>query len=139
MKLFRHGWMIAAVLAAGTAAAQQPGAPTGKIGYVDPQRVMQQSSTTRKAKQALDDKFQKRSREIGAGAKDQVERRMAALEQDLNVEREDGLRQFVDSTNRIIRRIATELDLDAVVLSAAFSSTRIDLTARVVKELDSGR
>jgi Skp family chaperone for outer membrane proteins len=128
--------MIAASLAAMGAAAQMPGPPSGKIGYVNSERVMQLSTTTRKLKQALEDKFEKLVKEIDAGPQDQVERRRIALDEDIGLEREDALRQFVDRTNRVIRRIALEENLDIVFLEAAFASAQIDLTARVIKELD---
>jgi outer membrane protein len=132
---------IAALLvaAAGVASAQQPGPPSGKFGYVNPARVMQESKTTRKSKQALEDKFQKLAKEIDAGPKDQVERRRTALDQDMNLEREEALRQYVDRTNRVIRRIALAENLDAVFLEAAYSSKRMDITDKVIKDLDAER
>jgi outer membrane protein len=132
--------MAAALLAATVpAAAQMLGPPSGKIGFVNSERVMQQSQTTRKAKQALEEKFQSGVKEIDKGPEDQIERRRLALEEEMNLEREDALRQYVDRTNRIIRRLALEENLDVVFLEAAYASTRIDLTDKVIKELDADR
>jgi outer membrane protein len=121
------------------AAAQLPEPPSGKIGFVNSERVMYESITTRKAKQDLEDKFQKRVKEIDAGPPDQIERRRIALDEDMNLEREDALRQFVERTNRIIRQIALDENFDAVFLEAAYFSTRIDLTDKVIKALDADR
>jgi outer membrane protein len=136
MKVFWLCSLFAAGLAATGAAAQLPGPPSGRIGYVNPERVLQQSSTTRKLRQALEEKFERLVKEIDAGPQDQIERRRIALDEDMGLEREDAQRQFVDKTNRIIRRIALEENLDIVFLEAAYASALIDLTERVIKEMD---
>jgi outer membrane protein len=131
--------MIAAVLVAslaGTAAAQQPGPPSGKIGFVNTQRVLHESRTTQKSHQALEEKIQKRIKEIEAGPQSQIESRRISLDDEMNIEREDALRQFVDKTNRIIRQIAIAENFDAVFLEAAYFSKSIDLTDKVIKEID---
>lgn len=143
MKPFRFLLAIATAALASAAAAQQPAKPppeppSGKIGFVNSARVMQLSRMTRKAKQDLDDKFQRLLKEIEAGPRDQIERRRIALDQDMSLEREDALRQYVDRANRIIRQLALEGNFDAVFLEAAFASARVDLTDRVIKELDTG-
>jgi len=138
MKLFRHGLMIAAAVLSTAAAAQQPGRPSGKIGFVNTQRVLHESRTTQKARQALEEKIQKRIKEIDAGPQDRIEKRRIALDEEMNIEREDALRQFVDKTNRIIRQVAIAEDFDAVFLEAAYFSKSIDLTDKVIKELDAG-
>ena len=142
MTLIRFGLTIAAAVLASTAAAQQPAAkpqqepPSGKIGFVDSQRVMREAKTTIRQKQALDDKFEKAVKEIEAGPPERYEQRRIALDEDMGVEREDALRQFVDRTNRIIRRIAMEENLDVVFLEAAYFSQLVDLTEKVIKALD---
>jgi len=136
MNILRFCLMLGAGLVAAGAAAQMPGPPSGKIGFVNPERVMQQSQGTRKIKQSLDAKYERIAKEIEAGAQDQIERRRIALDEDIGLEREDAQRQFVDKTNRIIRRIALEEDLDIVFLEAAYASPGIDLTDRVIKEYD---
>jgi len=128
--------------AAGPAAAQQAGAsnvPSGKIAFVNPARVMAESKLTSAAKKALDAKHQKLAKQIEAGPKEQIERRMAALDQDLNLEREDALRQYVDKTNSVIRRIALADNLDVVFVDAAYFGKNIDITDKVIRELDAGR
>jgi len=138
MKLFRHGLMIAAAVMATAAAAQQPGPPSGKIGFVNTQRVLHDSRTTQKSRQDLEAKIQKRIKEIDEGPRNQIESRRIALDDEMNIEREDALRQFVDKTNRIIRQIALAENFDAVFIEAAYFSKSIDLTDKVIKELDAG-
>ena len=143
MKPIRFGLTIAVAFVAFAAAAQQPATkqqepPSGKIGYVNSERVMQLSRATRKQKQELDDKFERLVKEIDAGPQELIERRRVALDEDMGIEREDALRQFVDKTNRIIRHIAIEEDLDIVFLEAAYAGAGVDLTDKVIKELDAG-
>ena len=144
MKLFSLGLMIAAAVMATTAAAQQPaakpppGPASGKVGYVNPERVMLLSRSTRKSKQDLDDKYQRLVKEIDAGPKDQIERRRIALDEDIGVQREDALKLFFEKTNRIIRHIAMEENFDIVFLEAVYASALVDLTERVIKEFDAG-
>ena len=133
--------VIAAALVA-TAAVAQPATkppaepPSGKIGYVNSERVMHEARMTRLAKQALEDKYRKLTAEAQAGPQELVERRILALDEDFRRENEDALRQYVDRTNRIIRRIALAENLDIVFLEAAYFSPHIDYTDRVIKELD---
>ena len=136
--------VIAAALVA-TAALAQPATkppatptepPSGKIGYVNSERVMHEARMTRLAKQALEDKYRKLTEEAQAGPQELVERRILALDEDFRRENEDALRQYVDRTNRIIRRIALAENLDIVFLEAAYFSPHIDYTDRVIKELD---
>jgi outer membrane protein len=134
--------IIAAAAMATAAAAQQKPAPApavAKIGFVNTERLQRESRTAQKARQELEDKFQKRAKEIDEGPQNQIERRRIALEEEMRVEREDALRQFVDRTNRIIRQVALAEDFDAVFLEAAYSNARIDITDKVIKELDAGR
>jgi outer membrane protein len=135
--------IIAAAAMATAAAAQQKPAPapasasaSGKVGYVNSERVMLGSRATRKSKQDLDDKYQRLLKEIEAGPQDQIDRRKNALVDEMALEREDALRQFVERTNRIIRQIAMDENFDAVFVEAAFASARVDLTDKVIKELD---
>jgi outer membrane protein len=131
--------IAAAAMATAAAAQEKPAPASGKVGYVNSERVMLGSRTTRKSKQDLDDKYQRLVKEIEAGPQDQIDRRRNALVDDMALEREDALRQFVERTNRIIRQIAMDENFDAVFVEAAFASARADLTDKVIKELDAGR
>ena len=134
---------LAAVLlavAAGSAQAQQPVAPASyKIGFVSTERIMKDSRAAQLMQKGLDAEFAKRAKEIEAGPKADVERRKSALADDMNMKRDDLLKMFIDKTNGIIRRVAEAEKFDAVFLEAAYHSTRIDITDRVIKAVDSER
>ena len=136
--------IAAALLAAAAfpAAAQQAAAAAPvayKIGYVNTVRVLNESETARKQQETVERDFEKRAKEIEAGPKDLFERRMMALQEEINIEREDKLREFVEKTTRIIKRIGLEERFDAVFLEAAYFNERIDITEKVIKDLDAGR
>jgi len=135
---------VAALLlaaAAFPAVAQQAAvaANSYKIGYVDTERVMRDSRASRQVKKDLDDEYVKRAKELLAGPPGDVERRKAALADEMNMKREFAQKQFVDKANDVLRRMAEAEKFDAVFLEAAFASTRIDLTDRIIKTLDAGR
>jgi len=121
------------------AAAQQPAAVYYKVGFVDTQRVMRDSRTAQQIEKTLEAEFEKRAKEVDATATGDVERRRALLIEDMNAKREDAIRQFIEKTNGIIRRVAEAEKFDAVFLEAAYFSTRIDITDRVIKAVDAAR
>jgi outer membrane protein len=127
--------------AAQTAAAQQAAATPNsyKIGYVDTERVMRDSRASKQVKKELDDEYLRRAKEVLAGPPGDVERRKAALADEMNMKREFAQKQFVDKANDTLRRIAEAEKFDAVFLEAAYASTRIDLTDRIIKSLDAAR
>lgn len=151
----QHGFhaLIAAAaiaMAASPALAQQPAAPKAaapqaeapvsyKVGFVSTERIMRESRAAQQMQKGLEAEFQRRAKEIEAGPPADVERRKAALSDDLNLKRDDLLRQFIDKSNGIIRRVAEAEKFDAVFLEAAYFSKRIDITDRVVKAIDSER
>ena len=127
----------AIALAAGTAAAQAPAA--SKIGYVNTERVMRESRAAQQMQKGLEAEFQKRDKEIAAGPAADMERRRGALIEDMNLRRENAVKQFIDKANGVIRRIAEAEKFDIVFLDAAYANARIDITEKVVKALDAGR
>lgn len=125
--------------AAGTAAAQQP-APAGyKIGYVSTARVLRDSRVSRQTSKALEDEIKKRDAEILAGPKDEVERRRAAMSEDMAQKREQALKEFIGKSNRAIQRVAAAERFDIVLFEAAYANPRIDITDKVIKALDAER
>jgi outer membrane protein len=81
---------------------------------------------------------QKRAGEASKLQADIVRRRNEFAEE-LNLRREEALKQIVDKANAIIRRIAEQENFDLVFFEAAYASTRIDLTDRVIKALDAAK
>lgn len=133
--------IAAAVMAAAAwpAAAQQPAPPAYKVGIVNVPRVMRDSRVSQLAQKSLEAEFRKREREIAGGPAPDVERRGNALAEDMNLRREEALKQFVEKTNGVVRRIAEAEKFDAVFFEAAYASARVDLTDKVIKQLDAGR
>jgi len=136
MKIFAIAVMLAALMAT-PAAAQQPAGD--KIGVVNTQRVLRDSRVSKDMYKSLEADFKKREREIEGGPKADIERRKAALAEDMNVRRQDALQQFIEKTNAAIRRIAVAEKFDIVFFEAAYANARIDLTEKVIKEIDAGK
>ena len=135
--------IAAALLAAAAcpAAAQQAAvaANSYKIGYVDTERVMRSSRASQQVLKDLDAEFQRRSKEIEAGPPGEVDRRKIALGDEMNMKKEFAVKQFVDKANDTLRQMAEAEKFDAVFLEAAYASTRIDLTDRLINVLDAQR
>jgi len=130
--------LAAALLAAATgiAQAQQPTPVSYKIGFVDTARIMRDSRSAQQVQKGLEAEFAKRMKEAESGPKADVERRKAALADDMSMKRDDLLKLFINKTNSIIRRVAESEKFDAVFLEAAYFSSRIDITDRVIKAVD---
>jgi outer membrane protein len=119
------------------AAAQQTGvAGLPKIGYVNTNLVMRDSQASKQAQKDLEAEYKRREAEILKGPPNQVDRRRAALEEDIAVKRDEALKRLVDRANVEIKRMAEAENFDLVVFEATFASPRVDLTARVIKALD---
>lgn len=131
-------WVLAAtavpVLAQPTAAL-----PAYKVGYVNAQRVIRESTTSKKAQQLLEDEFAKREKEIAGGPAREAPRRHSALVADMTQRRDEALKKIVDRADAIIRRIAEAERFDIVLYEAAYVGPQADLTERVMKALDEGR
>lgn len=130
---------FAAAVACPALAQPSAAAPSYKIGFVNTERVMRDSRASQQIQKNLEAEFQKRERDIDAGPKGEIERRKALLAEDMNAKRDDSVRQFIDKTNGIIRRVAEAEKFDAVFIEAAYFSTRVDITDRVIKAVDAER
>jgi outer membrane protein len=129
--------LLCGALAAGPAPAQQASERNlYRIGFVDPGRVMRDSRVSQQVQKSLSTEFEKRQRSIEGGPKSEIAWRKGALNDDMNHMRNDAMKQIVDRTNGVIRRIAEAERYDAVFFEAAFATPGIDLTERVIKALD---
>lgn len=133
--------VASAVLAAEAfpATAQPPVAHVNKIGYVNTERVLHDSRKAQEVRKSLEAEFQKRDLEISAGPQADLERRRSALGDEMNQRRDEELKQFIVRINGIVRRIAVAEKVDIVFLEAIYFNTRIDMTDKVIKELDAER
>jgi outer membrane protein len=135
--------MTAALLAAaaGPAAAQQASSqqPSYKIGFVNTERVMSESRASIEVQKNLEAEFQRRTKEIDAGPPGEADRRRRALADDMNLKRDEALKQIVDRSTATIKRVAEQENLDAVFLEAVYAAPQIDITDKVIKALDAAR
>jgi len=130
----------AALLLCSTALpAQQPAPHVYKIGFVNAERVLRDSQASQQMETSLSADFQSREREIAAGPALEIEKRGAALAQELNLRRDAEMRQFIARTGRIVKRIAEAEKFDLVLYEATYANARIDLTDKVIREIDAGR
>ena len=140
MNLIRFVLALAAVALAAAAAAQQPVPAAGyKIGIVNANRVIRDSKVSKDMYARIEAESKKREKEIEGGPKGEIERRRAALADDTDLRRAEALKQFIDKANATIRRIAVAEKFDIVFLDAAYANARIDLTDKVIREIDAGR
>ncbi len=124
--------------AAGTAVAQKPAPNAYKIGFVNTARMMRDAREAQQLQKSLEAEFQKGQREIAGGPQEEKARRMDLLAEQMNQKRVEALQVFVEKSTRVIRRIAEAEKFDIVFLEAAYANARIDLTDRVIRELDAG-
>ena len=140
MHLIRVVLALAAAALASAAAAQQAApAPGYKIGIVNANRVIRDSKVSKDMYGKIEAEFKKREKEIEGGPKGEIERRKAALAEDTDNRRAEALKQFIEKANATIRRIAVAEKFDIVFLDAAYANPRIDLTDKVIREIDAGR
>lgn len=130
--------VLAALLLIAPPVAAQQSSPGGsaKIGYVNTQMVMNESAASKAAVRDLEAEFKRRDAEIAKGPPNQVDRRRAALQEDMAVKRDEALKRLVDRANAEIKRIAEAENYDLVVFEVTYAAPRVDLTQRVIKALD---
>ena len=154
--------VLAALAAAGALplAAQQPppsAAVSGKLGFVNTERILRDAVPAQRAQKKIEAEFQKRDQELAKIAGDlkrmqddldknsvtmgeaQRRNREREFREDLNQRRNEELAQVVEHANRVIRQIAEQEKFDIIFQDAVFASPRIDITDKVIKALDSGK
>lgn len=133
--------LLAAALPASLPVAAQSTSPTpsGKVGVVNTAIVMRDARASQQTQKELEAEFKRREAEILRGPKEQVERRRAALQEDMAQRRDERLAQLVERANAAVKRIAEAENFDAVFFEAAYAADRIDLTQKVIKALDAAK
>ena len=147
----------------GAAAAQDT-----KVGAVNVERILRDSSTAKAVSAKLEQDFSKRERDL-RGSADQLrqavekferesptlpesqratrqrtlvdqerdlQRRQRDFQEELNLRRNEALQQVVEKLNRVIRTIAEAEKYDLIVQEAYYVSPRVDITDRVMSQLD---
>lgn len=139
-----------------------------RIGFVNTERILRESSAAKVAQQKLEQEFSRRDKELQEAAarlkqgSERLERDASVLSdsermrrqrelaeqdrdfqrkqrefrEDLNQRRNEELASVVERTNRIIKQIAEQEKYDLILQEAVFASTRIDLTDKVLRSLN---
>lgn len=170
IRLFARHFTLAVSLAlamVGGAAAQDAKAGA-KVGAVNVERILRDSTTAKAVSAKLEQDFSKRERDLRASA-DQLrqavekferesptlpesqrtprqrqlvdqerdlQRRQRDFQEELNLRRNEALQQVVEKLNRVIRTIAEAEKYDLIVQEAYYVSPRVDITDRVMSQLD---
>jgi outer membrane protein len=79
----------------------------------------------------------RRQRELSDLDKD-FQRRQREFREDLNQRRNEELAQVIEKANKVIRQIAEREKFDLILQEAVVASPRIDITDKVLRELNSG-
>jgi outer membrane protein len=66
----------------------------------------------------------------------EFQRKQREFREDLNQRRNEELAQVVEQANRVIRQIAEQEKYDIIFQDAVFASPRIDITDKVIKQLE---
>ena len=157
-----------AALVLGTISVQ---AQDMKIGLVNSERILRESTMAKTAEQRLEAEFSKRDkeiqdmgarlrtlaeklekdgavlaesergrrqREIGELDRD-VQRKQREFREDLNQRRNEEFAQIQEKAQKIIRQIAEAEKYDLIVQEAVYFSVRLDITEKVIKQLNTMR
>ncbi|WP_291024226.1 OmpH family outer membrane protein [Hydrogenophaga sp.] len=170
--LARHfALAVSLALAMVGGAAAQDAKAGAKVGAVNVERILRDSSTAKAVSAKLEQDFSKRERDLRAAA-DQLrqavekferesptlpesqraprqrqlvdqerdlQRRQRDFQEELNLRRNEALQQVVEKLNRVIRTIAEAEKYDLIVQEAYYVSPRVDITDRVMSQLDSAK
>lgn len=165
MQRFRGGWLLAAVLVAGPAAADEY-----KLGYVDVRKVVQGSEQAKAAKGDLQEEVKARQSKLKSRrsriqelrqeldkqsslmSEDQRKKKQRELQQemrafrraqqqaqeDIDAQKSQVLQDIYDRVFEIVKRIGEKEDFDLILTapSAMYVAERVDLTQRVLKRLN---
>jgi outer membrane protein len=167
--------VLGVVLACGTAVSVLGTAPAVaqelRIGYVNSERILRESTPAKAAGQKLDQEFAKRDRELqdmAAKLKSQAERfekdgpvlseadrsrrqrelidmdrdlqrRQRELREDLNQRRNEEWQALLEKTQKVVRQIAEQEKFDLILQDAVYFSPRVDITDKVLRQLNNGK
>ena len=169
MKTLNHPIVRRAAVAA-TLALTMVGAVAQdtKIGAVNVERILRDSSTAKAVSAKLEQDFSKRERDLRTSG-DQLrqalerferegptlpesqrtarqrqlvdqerdlQRRQRDFQEELNLRRNEALQQVIEKLNRVVRGIAEAEKFDLIVQEAYYVSPRVDITDRVMTQLD---
>jgi outer membrane protein len=161
--------MMSVALAGVAATSFAQDAP--KLGFVNTERILRESTAAKAAQQKLEQEFSKRDKEMQeiAGRLRQMteklerdvavlsetdrlrrqrevaeldkdfQRRQREFREDLNQRRNEELASVVERANRVIKQLAEQEKFDVILQEAVYASPRIDITEKVLRELNSAK
>jgi len=80
----------------------------------------------------------RRQRELAELDRD-LQRRQREFREDLNTRRNEELQGLLERSQRIVRRIAEQEKFDLIVQDAVYFSPRVDITEKVLRELNTAK
>jgi outer membrane protein len=80
----------------------------------------------------------RRQRELAEMDRD-LQRRQREFREDLNTRRNEELQGLLERAQRIVRRIAEQEKFDLIVQDAVYFSPRVDITEKVLRELNAAK
>lgn len=80
----------------------------------------------------------RRQRELSEMDRD-FQRRQREFREDLNQRRNEELQSLLERAQRIVRQIADQEKYDLIVQDAVFFSPRVDITEKVLRQLNNGK
>jgi outer membrane protein len=95
------------------------------------------------------DRFEKDALTLGEGERvrrqrdllDQdreLQRKRREFQEDFNQRKNEELTSILDRANRVVKQIFEQEKFDLILQEAVFASSRVDITAKVIKALDGG-
>lgn len=68
----------------------------------------------------------------------ELQRKRREFQEDFNQRKNEELTSILDRANRVVKQIFEQEKFDLILQEAVFASSRVDITAKVIKALDSG-
>ena len=109
-----------------------------EITRLEEQLKRHQAELEKNAVTMKEDQRRTRERDLGELNRD-YQRKLRELREDSNQRRNEELAQVIETANRVIRQIAEQEKFDIIFQDAVYASSRIDITDKVIKALDSGK
>lgn len=150
-----------------TAPASQ-GKSSGRIGFINTERILKESVLAKAAQSKLESEFAKRDKDLQdeaarikalsakldkdgpvmsdsdrVSAQQQLsdlsrdfQQKQREFGEDLNARRNAMLASVLDKANKVVRDVAEQGNYDFILQDAVYANPRVDITDKVLKELD---
>ena len=117
-----------------------------KVGLVNLDRLIREAPAAVSAQKRLQQEFQPREKELASMsdkikaaqdnlAKNGLQRKQQAFQEDLTQRRNEALSGLIEQANRVVRQVAQAEKYDVIFQEAVYWSPSIDLTEKIMKML----